>query len=165
MAYLLSISTAVRLHRIQSDLGMARMFCPGLHKVKAVKAPCAVHSHNDEVRAVPLWDALEHGMLFIEPDVIHRDGQLFIAHNEDDIAAEDTLATLYLEPLYALLSALHPEPPSGAARPSIYPSAPDQPLYLVVDFKFGGKESVPSFKKIRLQVHQAEDALGLAQIP
>lgn len=121
------------------------IFClgAGVEKVQAVKAPCAVHSHNDEVRAVPLWDALSHGMLYIEPDVIHRDGQLFIAHNEDDIAQEDTLESLYLQPLHALLSALHPDPQPGAPR-GVYPSAPDQTVYVVVDFKFGGKEFVAS---------------------
>lgn len=107
--------------------------------MRDVKVPRSVHSHNDEIRPVPLWDALTHGFLYVEPDVIHKDGALCIGHNEDDLVPGDTLDSLYLDPLRRLLKALYPDSQPGQAR-GVYPNAPKESLYLVIDFKFPGQE-------------------------
>lgn len=100
----------------QQLLPLTCLFHQGLEKIRAVKKTSWIHSHNDEDRPVPLWDALAHGMLFIEPDVIHRDGDLYVAHNERDIHPADTLSSLYLAPLFDCLRALYPDGNDGTAH-------------------------------------------------
>ena len=57
------------------------------------------HAHNDYEHTRPLYDALDHGFTSIEADVHLVDGQLLVAHDEDDVRADRTLQTLYLDPL------------------------------------------------------------------
>ncbi|RPI26917.1 MAG: hypothetical protein EHM61_10255 [Acidobacteria bacterium] len=57
------------------------------------------HSHNDYQHARPLLDALEEGFCSVEADIFLVNGQLLVAHDEDEINPERTLEALYLEPL------------------------------------------------------------------
>jgi glycerophosphoryl diester phosphodiesterase len=57
------------------------------------------HAHNDYEHARPLNDALDHGFTSVEADVWLKDGELLVAHDEDDVNRERTLKSLYLDPL------------------------------------------------------------------
>ena len=57
------------------------------------------HAHNDYVHDRPLFDALDHGFTSVEADIHLVDGDLFVAHDSDEITPERTLRSLYLEPL------------------------------------------------------------------
>ncbi|MGB1556374.1 MAG: phosphatidylinositol-specific phospholipase C/glycerophosphodiester phosphodiesterase family protein [Oceanococcaceae bacterium] len=97
------------------------------------------HAHNDYEHDLPLLEALGHGFMSVEADVfvaplpaevsallpnLPLAGQLYVAHDPQDIRPERTLDSLYLQPLWERFSAL------GA----IYPEQ-DRPLQLLVDFK------------------------------
>jgi alkaline phosphatase len=58
-----------------------------------------VHAHNDYAQERPFWAAYEAGCSSIEVDVFLENGQLMVAHNNEDIKEGFTLEQLYLEPL------------------------------------------------------------------
>src|SRR5215471_14424761 len=58
-----------------------------------------VHAHNDYEHKRPLFDALDHGFCSVEADIYLVDGQLFVAHQRNQVKPERTLQKLYLEPL------------------------------------------------------------------
>lgn len=82
------------------------------------------HSHNDYQRTAPLTDAVARGFGSIEVDVVLRDGELFVAHEEGDVVPALTLRGLYLDSLRELARESHGW---------IY--TPDRPLQLLVDVK------------------------------
>jgi alkaline phosphatase len=62
-----------------------------------------VHSHNDYAQDVPFWKAFKAGCASIEADLILKKGELYVAHNEEDIKDSHTFELLYLKPLKAVL--------------------------------------------------------------
>ncbi|WP_181899408.1 hypothetical protein [Flagellimonas nanhaiensis] len=58
-----------------------------------------IHSHNDYHQRIPFWDAFTSGAKSIEADIILKDGELFVAHEEKSIALGQTLEPMYLLPL------------------------------------------------------------------
>jgi hypothetical protein len=62
------------------------------------------HSHNDYQQIRPLWEALEKKFISIEVD-IHLSGRaLLVGHDPEDLKAENTLQSMYLEPLHAYIA-------------------------------------------------------------
>ncbi len=57
------------------------------------------HAHNDYYHGRPLLDALSHGFLSVEADVLLADGTLYVGHSRLEIRPERTLEALYLKPL------------------------------------------------------------------
>ncbi len=57
------------------------------------------HSHNDYQRPKPLWDAVENGFISIEVDIHLVNGSLLVGHDEEDLRDDQTLKSLYLNPL------------------------------------------------------------------
>ncbi len=57
------------------------------------------HSHNDYRRPKPLWDAIENGFISIEVDIHLANGCLLVGHDEKDLRDDQTLKSLYLNPL------------------------------------------------------------------
>ncbi len=57
------------------------------------------HAHNDYQHARPLVEALECGFCSIEADIHLVDGKLLVAHDKEDVRANRTLESLYLDPL------------------------------------------------------------------
>jgi glycerophosphoryl diester phosphodiesterase len=75
--------------------------------VHAVAGRCAfaveplthAHSHNDYWRERPLLDALDRRFTSVEADILLIDGKLLIGHDRDELHADKTLESLYLDPL------------------------------------------------------------------
>ncbi|MEU5370205.1 phosphatidylinositol-specific phospholipase C/glycerophosphodiester phosphodiesterase family protein [Streptomyces sp. NPDC005951] len=86
------------------------------------------HAHNDYLHPRPLHDALAHGFTSVEADVFLVDGELLVAHEPATLDPTRTLASLYLDPLAALVRAGH-----GGVHP--YHRAP---LQLLIDIKAEG---------------------------
>lgn len=61
------------------------------------------HSHNDYVRERPLLDAVERGFASVEVDVFLIDGELYVAHEWEEVRPSATLSRLYLDPLRELV--------------------------------------------------------------
>lgn len=57
------------------------------------------HAHNDYLHDRPLLDALDNGFCSVEADIFLVDGKLLVAHSRFELAVENTLKRLYLEPL------------------------------------------------------------------
>jgi hypothetical protein len=82
------------------------------------------HAHNDYEHPRPLLDALDQGFNSVEADVYLVDGELYVAHEREEIRPERTLERLYLAPLRARIQR------NGG---QVYPGAP--PLLLLIDLK------------------------------
>lgn len=83
------------------------------------------HAHNDYNHERPLLDAYSFGFTSIEADVFEVNGELFVAHDYEDISVERTLEALYFQPLDSIVRVNHG---------SVYANS-DLPFYLMVDFK------------------------------
>lgn len=94
-------------------------------------------SHNDYHREHPLTDALDCGFNCVEADLWMIDGELFVAHDKEDILPERTFERLYLEPLSKLI-----EKNNGKVHPQ-----GDRPFMLMVDCKSNGEEMLPVLKQ------------------
>src|SRR5690554_5967825 len=57
------------------------------------------HSHNDYVQQQPFHYAHQFEFGSIEMDIFLRDGELYVAHEKEEIEANRTLKRLYLNPL------------------------------------------------------------------
>lgn len=90
------------------------------------------HAHNDYEHDRPLFDALDHGFTSVEADIHLVDGDLFVAHDSDEITLERTLRSLYLEPLKKRIA-------QNDGR--VYPNGPQFTLF--IDIK---TEAVATYK-------------------
>ena len=61
--------------------------------------PIAYHSHNDYNRTAPFWEAYSQHCTSIEADVFLHDGEILVAHNREDVSADRSLRTMYIEPI------------------------------------------------------------------
>jgi hypothetical protein len=77
ISQLLAFFSSAAASTMSADTLAAPMIKPGPHVVKGVK-PVMVHSHNDEGRAQPLWEALKAGCACIEPDIILDKGVIHV---------------------------------------------------------------------------------------
>lgn len=62
------------------------------------------YAHNDYENRRPLRDALDLGYRGVEADVYLVDGDLLVAHDRNEVRPGRTLASLYLDPLRALVA-------------------------------------------------------------
>jgi len=90
------------------------------------------HAHNDYEHDRPLLDALDHGFTSVEADIHLVDGELFVAHDSDEIKPGRTLRSLYLEPLKKRIA-------QNDGR--VYPNRPQFTLF--IDIK---TEAVATYK-------------------
>lgn len=67
----------------------------GISQNSAVK----LHSHNDYEQDFPLVTAIQYGASSIEVDVFLFEGEVVVAHDEEDLDLNNRLADLYLDPL------------------------------------------------------------------
>jgi hypothetical protein len=92
------------------------------------------HAHNDYRHERPLLDALAHGFISVEADIFLVDGDLFVAHDREEIRPDRTLRGLYLDPLRKRIR-------QNGGR--VYPNGPE--LTLLIDFK---TEAVSTYKAL-----------------
>lgn len=116
-----------------------------------------VHSHNDYWRRRPLLDALSRGVGSVEADVWYFKGSekidvedgVFVGHSINSLHPENTLDTLYLDPLYAILSGSNNKnvagfpkniQPDGKRQCGVWFTDCEETLYLLIDIKTDGNE-------------------------
>ena len=57
------------------------------------------HSHNDYEQDVPFWKAYKAGFGSIEADIFLENGELYVAHDRNELKSHKTLEKYYLAPL------------------------------------------------------------------
>ena len=87
----------------------------------------SIHAHNDYVHPIPFLTAYYQHAGSIEADIFLHNGELYVAHEEQEILPSRTLDNLYLEPLQAKIK-LH----DGA----VYPK--NKTLNFLIDLKTDG---------------------------
>jgi hypothetical protein len=92
------------------------------------------HAHNDYRHDRPLHDALAHGFCSVEADIFLVDGDLFVAHDREEIRPDRTLRGLYLDPLRKRIK-------QNGGR--VYPNGPG--FTLLIDIK---SEAVLTYKAL-----------------
>ncbi|KAL8691919.1 MAG: hypothetical protein Q9218_002948 [Villophora microphyllina] len=97
--------------------------------------PVPVHSHNDYLRRVPLFNALALGCEGIEADVWLKDGKLLVGHTENTLQIHRTLSSLYINPLSQILEQQNSGRPAGNMPLGVFESSPFESLTLLVDIK------------------------------
>ncbi|EFX04806.1 hypothetical protein CMQ_1734 [Grosmannia clavigera kw1407] len=108
--------------------------------------PRAVHSHNDYWRPAPFYSALAAGAVSIEADVWLYNGTLHVGHEQSALTAARTFASLYVEPILAVLRAQNPNSSYVSSLPTrngVFDTASGQTLYLFVDVKTDGPSTWP----------------------
>lgn len=73
--------------------------------LSAQECPVLIHSHNDYWRPAPFWTAYSSKLYSYEADIYYIDGQIYVAHDREDIKPENTLEKLYIEPIVSVYKA------------------------------------------------------------
>ena len=113
--------------------------------------PVPCHSHNDYLRRVPLYQALEAGCISVEADIWLQENErfardLYVGHSIEALESKATLQKLYINPLIGILE--HQNAHSGTniskntQNPSgVFDRSPETSLVLLLDFKTDAKET------------------------
>jgi alkaline phosphatase len=107
----------------------------------------AGHSHNDYEQQRPFFSAYENFFASIEVDVWAVDGQLFVAHDLEDIHSERTFEKLYLNPILEVYQ-------QNVGKP--YPNA-NKSFQLLIDLKTPYNPTLYLLKEILSQYPEVFD--------
>lgn len=99
------------------------------------------HSHNDYEKPSPFWEAYDQGFGSIEADIFLKDGNLIVAHDQQQVLLNRTLDSLYLQPINQSLQ---------KNKGTIYSDA-SKPLQLLVDIK---TDAIPTLNKLVEQLQK-----------
>jgi alkaline phosphatase len=97
------------MKRIFTAIIIAASVLTGVN-LSAQEYPVLIHSHNDYWRPVPFWTAYSSKLYSYEADVYYVDGQIYVAHDREDIKPENTLEKLYIEPIVSVYKANEGKP-------------------------------------------------------
>ena len=81
------------------------VLCSGMLSAQIRYSTLNAHSHNDYEQKVPFEWAYNAHFGSIEADIWEVNGDLFVAHNRDQITPERTLEALYIQPIVARFKA------------------------------------------------------------
>jgi hypothetical protein len=115
--------------------------------------PVPVHSHNDYLRRIPLFEALGSGCTSVEADVHLRNSDLLVGHTSSHLNSGTTLRSLYLEPLQRMFEMQNAHV-TGSTWRGIFDRAPQQTLVLLIDHKTAGAET---FAELDVQLQPLRD--------
>lgn len=113
------------------------------HNFSALVTPIPCHSHNDYAHRVSLFEALSVGCISVEADVYAPPDttdatDLLIGHKHPTSGTKDTLQTLYLGHLLAILNAMNPSLTDNLSSDSLsgpFSTNTSTPLTLLIDLK------------------------------
>ncbi|WP_298736018.1 alkaline phosphatase [uncultured Chitinophaga sp.] len=125
-------------------------FLPSVFAQSGHYTTANAHSHNDYEHDIPFLTAYYQHFGSIEADVFARNGQLYVAHKEEEIDTTRTLAALYLQPLREMIR---------KAGGKAYNNG--QPLQLLIDFK---TDSLLTMQTLLQQLQQYPDITGNTHI-
>ncbi|NND31044.1 MAG: hypothetical protein HKN76_00545 [Saprospiraceae bacterium] len=113
------------------------------------------HAHNDYLHENPLQDALEHGFISVEADILMGNGELYVGHDRIDLRNKPLMnfQATYLEPLYQRFRSMNG---------SLYPGYGGK-FYLWIDIKYQGgdvfmilKEMIQPYREMLYSANENE---------
>ena len=110
-----------------------------------------VHSHNDYLQNVPFYTAYSTRCASIEADVFLVDGELYVAHKENEINKARKLRNLYLNPIREQF-----EMNGGSGYPN------GKSFQLLIDLKTDYKETM---KVLEQQLLEYRDCFDVKKNP
>lgn len=96
------------------------------------------HSHNDYLQNQPFYYAHQYGFGSIEADVFLIDGELYVAHEKEEITSDRTLEKLYLAPILEQFQ---------HNNGKVYPDGGGR-LQLLIDLKTDGEPTLRALENI-----------------
>ncbi|GME68122.1 unnamed protein product [[Candida] boidinii] len=113
-----------------------------------------IHSHNDEWRKVPLFDALKAGAYSIEADAyyfpVHKDS-IFVGHNKNYLSIDKNLDSMYLNHLLVLLEQANSETITSIneseEKNGLFYNSPESTTYFYIDIKNNNIELTKALEK------------------
>jgi len=104
--------------------------------------PVPVHSHNDYLQRIPLWEALGSGCISVEADIHFKNSNLLVGHNSQGLDKTKTLRAMYLDPLQKLIALRNKNiNRKGHHWNGIFDKAPQQSIVLLIDLKTSAEET------------------------
>lgn len=118
-----------------------------------------LHSHNDYWRVRPLLDALSHGCVSVESDIwkfpsdykVQTDTattkflglELYVGHNQVFLKPNETLESLYLDPLFDMLKSTNPfiSNLDVNIKHGVFYNSPETSLYFWTDIKLDAEDT------------------------
>src|ERR1700744_3956782 len=125
-----------RAKQLLRTIFVAVLFCLATIPVLAVEPLTRAHAHNDYEHPHPLADALAAGFCSVEADIYVVNGQLLVAHEFQQVRADRTLESLYLDPLRQKIGTNN------------YVFAPNDGFTLLIDIKTNGAETYQVLKQV-----------------
>lgn len=113
-----------------------------------------MHSHNDYLRRIPLFEALGSGCISVEADVHLVRGDLLVGHTTRGLHKEGTLRDMYLEPLHRMLVNQNSRVSAHESPRGIFTKDPSRSVVLLVDHKSDGPEA---FAELHRQLQPLRD--------
>ncbi|KAF7196874.1 Altered inheritance of mitochondria protein 6-like [Pseudocercospora fuligena] len=102
--------------------------------------PVPIHSHNDYVQRIPVFEALGSGCTSVEADIHLVDNDLLVGHSSVGLHSTNNLRNMYLEPLKRMIDHQNPNGINETWH-GIFNQAPQQTIVLLVDHKTSGPET------------------------
>lgn len=118
------------------------------------------HAHNDYLHERPLQDALSHGFVSVEADILLKEDKLYVGHDRVDLENKplQTLDSLYLRPLFTRFQ-------KNEGR--IYPEYSGL-FYLWIDIKYDGRAVLDLLQQLirpyESMIYSAGDPDGKVQL-
>ncbi|GME68959.1 hypothetical protein B5S31_g387 [[Candida] boidinii] len=111
-----------------------------------------IHSHNDEWRKVPLFDALRAGTYSIEADVYYfpeNKDTIFVGHNKNYLSVDKNLDSMYLNHFFDLLEQANSKIITGEneKKNGLFYDSPESTTYFYIDIKNNNIELLKLFEK------------------
>ncbi|KAL2063960.1 hypothetical protein VTL71DRAFT_4454 [Oculimacula yallundae] len=107
--------------------------------------PVQCHSHNDYWRQTPLYEGIAAGCISTEADIWIKEtsgsaqADLLVGHNKGSLRESRTLSSLYLDPLFDILTHQNEKISSnrlvGNGSVGVFDVAPEVSFVLLLDFK------------------------------
>ncbi|TEA14331.1 Altered inheritance of mitochondria protein 6-like protein [Colletotrichum sidae] len=115
-----------------------------LQSVSPFATPRKCNSHNDYLKPVPLFTALEAGCTSVEAKIWLRGGDIWVGRDAESLSADRTLRSLYLDPLMKILdrrNAQRQTSGSNYTAKGVFSSHDDAQVVLLLDVKTNAKET------------------------
>ncbi|ANZ73659.1 BA75_00082T0 [Komagataella pastoris] len=158
LVFILTFTSVAQLYLSLSEF-KNQLLITTLNRVKSAELTkdidiIPIHSHNDEWRRLPLYDALRVGAQSVEADVWYFDSDpdtIFVGHNKVFLSSKWNLDDMYLNPLFSLIGQNNiakrfEDENVSTRRNGIFYNNLHQTLYLYLDIKSNSEKTMAALE-------------------